>query len=316
VTDDRRLLAVAATGGHLDQLHGLVPRLEPAPSEVEWVTFDTPQSRALLSGEHVHWVPFVDTREVGPLARSLPGAAGLLRRGRFSAVVSTGSGIALAYLPWARAFGAQAHYIESATRTEGPSLTGRMLARLPWLRVYTQSPRWQSDRWRYRGSVLDEFVPDEPVADVPEPRRVVVVLGTNPYGFRALVERLLAILPAGADVLWQTGVTDVSGLGIDARAEVPGDELAAAIAAADVTVAHAGTGSALQVLKAGRTPLLVPRRPDHGEQVDDHQREVAAELEGRGVAVVASADAVTGEDLLRAARGRVRRVAPGPFELG
>jgi UDP-N-acetylglucosamine transferase subunit ALG13 len=314
VTGGGRLLAVASTGGHLDQLHQLVPRLRPAPSAVEWVTFDTPQSRSLLAGEPVHFVRPVDTREAGNLALSLRPAGRILRRGGWSAVVSTGSGIALAYLPLARALGIDAHYIESATRTRGPSLTGRVLGALPGIRTYTQSPRWESRAWLHRGSVLDEFAPGEPRA-AGELRRVVVILGTNPYGFRALLERLLEVLPPDADVLWQTGVTDASGLGIDARETVPGEEIAQAVDEADVVVAHAGTGSALQVLQAGRTPLLVPRRPELDEQVDDHQRDVAAELERRGLAVVAGPDDLSSDHLRAAARGRTRRLEPPPFEL-
>ncbi|MCW2960214.1 MAG: glycosyltransferase 28 domain protein, partial [Thermoleophilia bacterium] len=40
------LLFVASTGGHLAELHALAPRLGATEHDT-WVTFDTPQSRAL-----------------------------------------------------------------------------------------------------------------------------------------------------------------------------------------------------------------------------------------------------------------------------
>jgi UDP-N-acetylglucosamine--N-acetylmuramyl-(pentapeptide) pyrophosphoryl-undecaprenol N-acetylglucosamine transferase len=311
--ESHRTLLVASTGGHLSQLHALAPRI-PGVERRTWVTFDTPQSRSLLAGEDVVFVRYTAPRDWRNVARNLLPAGRLLARGRFDHVISTGSAIALAFLPLARARGLRATYVESAARSRGPSLTGRIVARVPGVRLGTQYPAWAGGRWAYVGSVLDGYAP-VPQAAPPELRRVVVTLGTIPYGFRRLLERMLAVLPAGVEVTWQTGVTDVAGLPIAARAELPGDELDAAIAAADVVVAHAGTGSALAALNAGRCPLLVPRERAHGEHVDDHQREIAAELAGRGLALQRAADALALADLHAAATVRIERVPPPPLRL-
>jgi UDP-N-acetylglucosamine transferase subunit ALG13 len=53
-------------------------------------------------------------------------------------------------------------------------------------------------------------------------------------------------------------------------------------------------------MEAGKCPVLVPRMARHGEHVDDHQRQVAEELEGRGLAVHRPAEALTLADLKRA----------------
>ena len=65
-------------------------------------------------------------------------ARSLYRRRRPTRAVSTGSGIALGYLPYLAARGVECHYIESAARVSGPSLTGRILRRVPRVRTYTQ----------------------------------------------------------------------------------------------------------------------------------------------------------------------------------
>ena len=225
-----RVLLVASTGGHLAQLYELAPRIPGVERDRRsWATFDTPQSRSLLEGEDVLFVDYTAPRDWRAIARNLAPARRLLRERRFGHVVSTGSGIALTFLPLARAQGLRATYIESAARSQGPSLTGRILARTPGVRLGTQYPAWADERWAYVGSVLDGYASTADVR-VPAVGRVVVTLGTIPYGFRRLVERALAILPSGVEVIWQTGATDVAGLPIDARAELPGHELKAAIA--------------------------------------------------------------------------------------
>jgi exopolysaccharide biosynthesis glucuronosyltransferase PssE len=51
---------------------------------------------------------------------------------------------------------------------------------------------------------------------------------------------------------------------------------------ADVVVCHAGAGSILCALRAGHTPIVVPRLKRYRETVDDHQLELARALAGEG----------------------------------
>jgi UDP-N-acetylglucosamine transferase subunit ALG13 len=116
--------------------------------------------------------------------------------------------------------------------------------------------------------------------------------------------------------LWQTGCTDVSDLPIVAHRQLPARELQEAIEAADVVIAHAGCGSSVAVLEAGKKPVLVPRRHGHDENVDDHQLLIAEELAKRGLAVVRSPEALTIADLHLAAHSTVRTESqPSPFLL-
>ena len=305
-------LLVASGGGHLAQLHALAGRLTELPSRRVWVTFDTPQSRSLLAGEEtVEYVPYLAPRDVVTAMRLAPAARRILHSHSVDTVVSTGSGVALPFMFAARTRRSSTHYIESAARSNGPSLTGRILSRLPGMRCYSQYPSWAGDRWRFVGSVFDEFQP-VPARERRPVARVVVTLGTiAPYGFRRLLQRLVHVLPDGAEVLWQTGATDVSGLGIDARPTLPGAELGRAIADADVVIAHAGIGSALGALRAGKCPILVPRKAAHGEHVDDHQEQIAGELSRRDLAVHVEADEIAVEHLVDAA-GRAARQTQAP----
>lgn len=304
-------LLVANDGGHLQQLHSLSPRL-PAGGERRWMTIDSPQTRSLLAGEEVEHLLPSRPRDLVVASRNARLAWSVLRGADVDLVVSTGSSLAVAVLPLAAMLGIPTVYIESATRVSGPSLAGRVMARTPGVRTLTQQRTWAEPGWAYAGSIFDGFCASPAVEPRPV-RRMVVTLGTSEhYGFRRLVERLHRVVPPHVSVLWQTGSTDVSGLDLDARVAVPAREMRSAVEEADVVVCHAGTGSSLVALEAGKMPLLVPRRHEHGEHVDSHQVQIARDMAARGLARVADASDVTWDDVLCAAAHRVSRLEEPP----
>jgi UDP-N-acetylglucosamine--N-acetylmuramyl-(pentapeptide) pyrophosphoryl-undecaprenol N-acetylglucosamine transferase len=307
-------LLVASTGGHLKQLHRLHCHLRGIAGPFHWVTFDTPQARSLLAEEAVDYVPFVGGRDPLNVARNLPQARRILREREVATVVSTGSAVALPFFALARAERRACHYIESAARIEGPSLTGKLMTAIPGVHRYAQYRAWANGRWEYGGSVFDAFEPVAPrEADEVWIRHAVVTLGSyKGFGFRRLVERLVEILPAEAGVLWQTGETDVGDLPIEGHFAIPEEELSDAMREADLVVAHAGVGAALAACEVGRCPVLVPRRHARGEHIDDHQTQIATELSARGIAVSVEAGELSLEHLLTAATKRVGTRSPAP----
>ena len=303
-------LLVANDGGHLMQLHTLRPRLGVG-DDVVWVTPRTPQTESLLAGQRVHWALPCPPRDTRALARNALACRRLFADHDVSLVVSTGAALALAVLPQARLRGIETVYIESATRLDAPSLSGRALAMVPGITTFSQSSALARGHWQFLASPW-ELYETAPAAERPV-RSMVVSLGTQDgYGFRRLLDRLVPLVPEGAEVLWQTGGTDVTGLGIDARERVPSEEMAAAIRAADVVVAHAGTGIALMALENGKCPILVPRRAMHGEHVDDHQLTIALELALRDLCISRDADSLKARDLVAAASRTVTKVTDPP----
>jgi UDP-N-acetylglucosamine--N-acetylmuramyl-(pentapeptide) pyrophosphoryl-undecaprenol N-acetylglucosamine transferase len=277
-----------------------------------WVTFSTPQSRSLLSEASVSWAAYTGQRDYLGILRNVPLAHRLLDRSSVRTVVSTGAAVALSFLPLAARRGIDTHYIEGIARSEAPSASGRVLARVPGIKLYTQWPSWADGRWTYGGSVFEKFAAAEASKKSVRIRRVVVLLGTMPYSFRRLVDRLVQILPRNVEVTWQVGATPVGDLPINGRQTLAPAELSMAIGSADVVVGHAGGGSALQVMQAGKTPVLVPREADHGEHVDDHQVQIAQLLPELGLAVGARVEELTTDHLLSAARRRVMSVGDPP----
>ncbi|GGC07517.1 glycosyltransferase [Cellulomonas carbonis] len=304
-----RAAFVATTGGHLVQMALMAPTLEPERHEdALWITHRSPQSESMLTGRLVHYVPMVDARDWRAVLRRTPSALAALRRHAVDRVYSTGAAVSLAALPLAPLVGARADYYECIARTSGPSVTGRVLEWLPWVGRYTHYAALAGPRWRFDRGLFESFTV---AGAAPEPRvaRVFVTLGTaRPWGFRRLVERVLEIVPPEAEVVWQTGATDVSGLGVDGLDVIPDSRFQAEIDRADVVVSHAGCGTFLRCLEAGKVPVLVPRRAAHGEHVDDHQEQIALAAAERGLAVVREADELTLDDLLLAAGQRTAQL--------
>jgi UDP-N-acetylglucosamine transferase subunit ALG13 len=320
-------LFLATTGGHLEQLASLAERI-PTEGRSVWVTHDNDQSRSLLSGRDVEFVPYVRVGSLRDVAGCLPHAHRLLRQRSLTRVISTGSGIALGYLPYLAARGVECHYIESAARVGGPSRTGRVLHHVPGIHRYTQYAHWAGPRWQHRGSVFDSYVAaGEPARPLEGVVRVVVTVGTAAeFPFGRLIDRLAPLLAADGplaeatgrpvETLWQTGCSPTDHLPIEAVPFLGADELAKAVAAADIVVSHAGVGSALTALSAGLRPLLASRSARLGEAGDEHQGQLADELAGRGLALHRDPTEITTEDLLAALSSGVRRTsAPPPFEV-
>jgi len=309
-------LLVASEGGHLTELQILARRLDV--KEYAWVTFDSAQSRSLLSGQEVYYAPFAGSRDLPGTWHAGSWAHGFLRNHRFDSVISTGASIALAVLPQAARAGAECYFFECSARTSGPSLTGRLLEPFRSIKLFTQYERWANRRWKYHSSIFDGFR-SIPLDSTAEPKRVVVTFGLHKGGFRRALERLVQVIPEGTEVLWQIGDTDNSDLGIKSHVSLPAPELTQAMAEADAVITHAGTGSIISALQAGKLPLIIPRRKEFREHIDNHQLLIADELGRRDLIVRAEADSIEWKDVINAASSRVTGIdsvsalAPQPW---
>lgn len=56
---------------------------------------------------------------------------------------------------------------------------------------------------------------------------------------------------------------------------------------AELLILHAGAGSVINAVRAGKVPVVMPRRRIYGEHLDDHQIEFVKALETTGKVVVA-----------------------------
>jgi UDP-N-acetylglucosamine transferase subunit ALG13 len=99
---------------------------------------------------------------------------------------------------------------------------------------------------------------------------ILVTVGTNEAPFDRLL-RAVGELTVGEPLLVQHGASSVRPPNADCVEFLLFDELLDAVRRARLVVTHAGVGSVLTVLLAGKRPIVVPRLRRFGEAVDDHQ---------------------------------------------
>lgn len=148
-----RVLLVCSPGGHLQQMLALKPAWDSF--DTSWVTLAGSDVEHILRDEHVVLAHGPTNRSVRKLVRNVVLAARVLLRERPDAILSTGAAIAVPFFLLGRIVGARLVYVESLTRTEGLSLSGRLVAPLAH-EQFVQWPGAVQGRARYVGSILSE----------------------------------------------------------------------------------------------------------------------------------------------------------------
>jgi beta-1,4-N-acetylglucosaminyltransferase len=147
------VLLVCSPGGHLQQML----ELKPAWTETQraWVTLPGADVKVLLSDEAVTLGHGPTNRSVRNMLRNGGLAWRVLRRRRPDAILSTGAGLAVPFFVVGRLLGITCVYVESVTRTESLSLSGRMVYPLA-NRFFVQWPELAAKHRKatYAGAVL------------------------------------------------------------------------------------------------------------------------------------------------------------------
>ena len=277
------LALVGSAGGHTELLEALAPAYRDLPHF--WVTAPGPQAQALRDrGEHVLLVPNPQ-RNPARLAANAWAAARALRAARPAAVLTAGANVAVAYCLGARARGARIVFVETMARVDTPTVSGRVLSRVAD-HVLVQ---WPQMREVYAGAEVCRplLLEDLPAAAGGPGRGTFVAGGSHSQPF----DRLVALVDeaAGAGELPTPVTVQASTRLAPAHVElvdrVTPDELRSRLAAAEVVITHGGAGIVSLALRAGRTPLVLPRRGALREHVDDHQVWMTEHLDHLGLAV-------------------------------
>jgi UDP-N-acetylglucosamine:LPS N-acetylglucosamine transferase len=148
------LAIVCSSGGHLLQMLELREAWEPF--ERVWVTFDKSDARSLLRGERVLHAYGPTNRNIPNLIRNLRLAARVMRVEHPSAILTTGAGVAVPFAWIGKAHGIPTIYVESLTRIDGLSLSGRLIAPVA-TRLYAQWPELaepSAGRIRFAGNLF------------------------------------------------------------------------------------------------------------------------------------------------------------------
>jgi beta-1,4-N-acetylglucosaminyltransferase len=147
------VLLVCSSGGHVLQMLSLRQAWEEF--EHVWISDDTPDTRSLLRGERVEFAHGPTSRNLRSLVLNVVLAWRVVRRTRPQVIMSTGAAIAVPFSWVGRLLGVKVVYIESVTRVDSASLSGKLVAPVA-SRVYVQWPELEPHlrRARYAGTVF------------------------------------------------------------------------------------------------------------------------------------------------------------------
>ena len=143
---------------------------------------------------------------------------------------------------------------------------------------------------------------------------IYVTVGKMPLPFDRLVKAADGLAGSlGEEVFIQTGSGGYTPLVAAHRDFLTFPEAEAMLKDASVVVSHAGIGTIIGALRAGTPIVIVPRRHALGEHFNDHQMEIAREVEGRpGVLVVDDvSELAKAVESLRGLKGSIAPARPG-----
>ena len=113
---------------------------------------------------------------------------------------------------------------------------------------------------------------------------IFVSVGTHEAPFDRMLEAVHA-LELEEELIVQYGPSSVRSPkpGVEEHEYLPFDDVVANIRRARAVVMHAGVGSVMISLANGKRPIVLARRHQFGEHVDNHQVELARRMEAGGL---------------------------------
>lgn len=283
------LLLVCQPGGHLYELLAL--NQVWAQRKHAWFTLRSTDTVSALSGERVFFAFGPTPRSLLRLALNTIVVAFVLLRVRPRWILTTGAALAVPAAWVGKLFGVKTIYIECAGRVNEPSLSMRLVAPIAQT-MYVQWPEQAGafKRALFCGTItpaLRHSGPELPEANATSRSApVVATVGMTPYPFDRFIE-LVDQLAATTPVLVQTGFSLRAPQNANAVNFLEPKDLTDACVGAKAIVTHGGIGSVMLAWKAGIRPIVVPRRMELGENVDNHQVAFVRRLEELDLAYVA-----------------------------
>jgi UDP-N-acetylglucosamine transferase subunit ALG13 len=203
------------------------------------------------------------------LLRAAASAPGILGRERPDCVISTGAAISVPALWWARRLGIPGAFIEVVDRVSTPSMSGRLVRPVAAVGVHWQQQQVHQPGAKLLGPLWGAAT--IPMAPSGQGEGIFVTVGTHHQPFDRLVHAAAALARSGHSVTLQRGTSTAAAPGCVVQDFMPPDAWRDAAEGAAVVVTHAGPASIQAVVRSGKVPIVVPRRPLWREHVDRHQ---------------------------------------------
>lgn len=113
---------------------------------------------------------------------------------------------------------------------------------------------------------------------------IFVTVGTHEQPFNRLVKKVDDLVAQGnikEKVVIQTGFSTYNATHCEAHKMMSFDEMQQALKDARIVITHGGPSSFIEALQFGKVPIVVPRRQEYNEHVNDHQVDFTKLIEKR-----------------------------------
>lgn len=132
---------------------------------------------------------------------------------------------------------------------------------------------------------------------------IFVTMGSQKFQFDRLLKALDDLAANGnlsEEIIAQSGACTYQPRFIRCEPFMDSERFDECLKKAELIIAHAGTGTVIKAVKAGKKVVVVPRLARFGEHVDDHQTEIA-EMFGEMDLIVCCSDCDELEQKIREA---------------
>lgn len=113
---------------------------------------------------------------------------------------------------------------------------------------------------------------------------IFITVGTHEQPFDRLLKCIDKMVENGdikEKIICQKGYTDYEPKNYKAEKLIPYEQMQKNIEKARIVITHGGPASFIAPLSIGKIPVVVPRKKDFNEHVNDHQLEFSREVEKR-----------------------------------
>ena len=113
---------------------------------------------------------------------------------------------------------------------------------------------------------------------------IFVTVGTHEQPFNRLVKIVDDLVAHGnikEKVIIQTGFSTYNANHCEAHKMMSFDEMQQALKDSRIVITHGGPSSFIEALQFGKVPIVVPRRQEYNEHVNDHQVDFTKLIEKR-----------------------------------
>jgi UDP-N-acetylglucosamine--N-acetylmuramyl-(pentapeptide) pyrophosphoryl-undecaprenol N-acetylglucosamine transferase len=268
-------LFLSSSGGHFSELLYIAKRFN-ASKESQILTFETSDTKSARIEFAIEYLPYVAPRKIFPLLVTIPRLYRILGNKYFDYIASTGAAIAIIGYLLARLRKKPFYYVESIARQSSLSLTAKILKILGLKYCFVQSEALVDSKHTLIPNPIANFRTIKMNYTIEKTSlRIFVALGTiRDYEFTRAIDLVKKIIIKTDTVNWQLGFTKYQNLPGQSHFELNRDQFTKLIELSDIVICHAGIGILTDCFKAGKVPLVIPRRGTHHEHVDDHQVEI------------------------------------------